>query len=341
MTGRRSLYFFCIASLSCSAWSYLPSAYTSCPRLPRRGALSTIRLARTVPTRSPEFSRLYSSNVNNSRDNGDKPGKKNPLVQVKKALNQVTSKWTRFVVRFRGLSRRAKLYVMTQFSILLLVAGLLGRSAYKKHYNPTTPTSPPIEIPYSQFLDFCKGSHKDVHVANVLIGNERIGYRILKTDTEEQRRFLEGKSEQVVEIPQRRAYTRKVSASPDLLSTLRENNIAFSAAPATTNYAALSIRSFIFAFYALLLFRMYQNLSGGGSGNSPGKLASQSTVTSASFDDIEGCDSAKYEVMELVDTLRNPDKYAILGARAPTGLLLEGGQRRQHKRARGGLNSLL
>jgi cell division protease FtsH len=35
-------------------------------------------------------------------------------------------------------------------------------------------------------------------------------------------------------------------------------------------------------------------------------------------------DSAKFEVMELVDTLRNPDKYAILGARAPTGLLLEG-----------------
>ena len=28
--------------------------------------------------------------------------------------------------------------------------------------------------------------------------------------------------------------------------------------------------------------------------------------------------------MELVDTLRNPDKYAILGARAPKGLLLEG-----------------
>jgi len=28
--------------------------------------------------------------------------------------------------------------------------------------------------------------------------------------------------------------------------------------------------------------------------------------------------------MELVDTLRNPQKYAILGARAPTGLLLEG-----------------
>jgi ATP-dependent Zn protease len=60
----------------------------------------------------------------------------------------------------------------------------------------------------------------------------------------------------------------------------------------------------------------------GGSGGTPGKLATP--TVGASFDDIEGIDSAKYEVMELVDTLRNPDKYAILGARAPTGLLLEG-----------------
>jgi hypothetical protein len=28
--------------------------------------------------------------------------------------------------------------------------------------------------------------------------------------------------------------------------------------------------------------------------------------------------------MELVDTIRNPQKYAIFGARAPTGILLEG-----------------
>jgi len=42
------------------------------------------------------------------------------------------------------------------------------------------------------------------------------------------------------------------------------------------------------------------------------------------FDEIEGIDNAKFEVMELVDTLRNPQKYALLGARAPTGLLLVG-----------------
>ncbi len=64
--------------------------------------------------------------------------------------------------------------------------------------------------------------------------------------------------------------------------------------------------------------------AGGGSG-APGKLATFTPGEAlVKFDDIEGIDEAKFEVMELVDTLRNPKKYEILGARAPTGLLLEG-----------------
>eukprot|EP00553_Chaetoceros_curvisetus_P000834 CAMPEP_0204629238 /NCGR_PEP_ID=MMETSP0717-20131115/17756_1 /ASSEMBLY_ACC=CAM_ASM_000666 /TAXON_ID=230516 /ORGANISM="Chaetoceros curvisetus" /LENGTH=324 /DNA_ID=CAMNT_0051646123 /DNA_START=164 /DNA_END=1138 /DNA_ORIENTATION=- len=66
---------------------------------------------------------------------------------------------------------------------------------------------------------------------------------------------------------------------------------------------------------------------GGGKGDTPGKLARQVSNDPKSmvkFEDIEGIDDAKFEVMELVDALRNPGKYAILGARAPTGLLLEG-----------------
>ena len=63
---------------------------------------------------------------------------------------------------------------------------------------------------------------------------------------------------------------------------------------------------------------------GGGSG-APGKLATFAPGEPlVKFEDIEGIDDAKFEVMELVDTLRNPKKYEILGARAPTGLLLEG-----------------
>jgi hypothetical protein len=130
------------------------------------------------------------------------------------------------------------------------------------------------------------------------------------------------------------AYTRKVSASPELVRVLRENGVPFAAASqAPASVLGLAVRSFVATLYFMILWRLYQTISGatGGGGmggsslkDSPGKLARASELPLASFDDIQGIDDSKQEVMELVDTLRNPEKYAILGARAPTGLLLEG-----------------
>jgi ATP-dependent Zn protease len=121
-------------------------------------------------------------------------------------------------------------------------------------------------------------------------------------------------------------YTRKVDASAELVDTLRRNGIPFAAAPQPrVDTAGMALRSVILGFYMLILWRMYRTFSGNsGSGDVPGKLASRSTLPLASFNEIQGIDGAKTEVMELVDTLRNPEKYSILGARAPTGLLLEG-----------------
>ena len=42
------------------------------------------------------------------------------------------------------------------------------------------------------------------------------------------------------------------------------------------------------------------------------------------FDDVAGCDETKYELMEVVDFLKNPDKFKRSGAKIPTGILLEG-----------------
>ncbi len=43
-----------------------------------------------------------------------------------------------------------------------------------------------------------------------------------------------------------------------------------------------------------------------------------------SFEDVAGCDEAKFELTEVVDFLKNPDKYADAGAKVPKGVLLEG-----------------
>ena len=94
------------------------------------------------------------------------------------------------------------------------------------------------------------------------------------------------------------------------------------------NTAATVTKYSIILIYLLFLRKMYQAMSGGGLGGgsgAPGKLATfSSDEPLVKFEDIEGIDDAKFEVMELVDTLRNPKEYEILGARGPTGLLLEG-----------------
>lgn len=47
-------------------------------------------------------------------------------------------------------------------------------------------------------------------------------------------------------------------------------------------------------------------------------------VTNTNFSDVAGCDSAKIELEEVVDFLKNPDKYTEMGAKIPKGALLNG-----------------
>ena len=42
------------------------------------------------------------------------------------------------------------------------------------------------------------------------------------------------------------------------------------------------------------------------------------------FEDVAGCDEAKYELQEVVDFLKNPEAFKDAGAKIPAGLLLEG-----------------
>lgn len=42
------------------------------------------------------------------------------------------------------------------------------------------------------------------------------------------------------------------------------------------------------------------------------------------FDDVKGCDEAKQELKEVVEFLKNPDKFSNLGGKLPKGVLLVG-----------------
>lgn len=58
-------------------------------------------------------------------------------------------------------------------------------------------------------------------------------------------------------------------------------------------------------------------------GQSKAKRFSKS-MTKTKFSDVAGVDEAKHELEEVVDFLKNPDKYKKLGARTPKGVLLVG-----------------
>lgn len=85
------------------------------------------------------------------------------------------------------------------------------------------------------------------------------------------------------------------------------------------------------AFPLLLLFFFYRMLSKGmgggkggimGIGKSTAKLYEQNT--GITFKDVAGQEEAKESVLEIVDFLHNPGKYAAIGAKLPKGALLVG-----------------
>jgi cell division protease FtsH len=84
-------------------------------------------------------------------------------------------------------------------------------------------------------------------------------------------------------------------------------------------------------FFTLLLvtvvFVMMRRLGGAGSamafGRSRGKLYAQEDIGNT-FNDVAGIDEAVDELREVVDFLRSPAKYQVLGGRIPKGVLLVG-----------------
>lgn len=80
----------------------------------------------------------------------------------------------------------------------------------------------------------------------------------------------------------------------------------------------------------LFVFRRMSGSGGGGvnpfanTGKSKAQLIEGKDQINVTFEDVAGLDEAKEEVMEVVDFLKNPEKYKKLGAKIPKGVLLTG-----------------
>ncbi|HET8753249.1 MAG TPA: ATP-dependent metallopeptidase FtsH/Yme1/Tma family protein, partial [Salinimicrobium sp.] len=86
----------------------------------------------------------------------------------------------------------------------------------------------------------------------------------------------------------------------------------------------------IIGIWIFIMKKMSSGAGGGAGGQifnigkSKAKLFDQKTDVKTSFKDVAGLEGAKEEIQEIVDFLKNPEKYTTLGGKIPKGALLVG-----------------
>ncbi|WP_347554660.1 ATP-dependent zinc metalloprotease FtsH [Robbsia sp. KACC 23696] len=160
-------------------------------------------------------------------------------------------------------------------------------------------------VPYSQFMDDAKnGKIKAVTVQG----------RTLNVTPSDGNKYTIVQPGDIWMVGDLMKYGVQVSGKPE-----DEPNLLVS----ILTYVGPSILLMVFWFY------MMRQMQGGGKGGafsfgkSRARLIDENN-NAINFTDVAGCDEAKEEVSELVDFLRDPQKFQKLGGRIPRGVLLVG-----------------
>ena len=87
----------------------------------------------------------------------------------------------------------------------------------------------------------------------------------------------------------------------------------------------------LIVIWVIIMRGMGRGMGGGGGagsifniGKSRAQLYDKNTSVNVTFKDVAGLEEAKVEIMEVVDFLKNPEKYTKLGGKIPKGVLLVG-----------------
>ncbi len=176
------------------------------------------------------------------------------------------------------------------------------------------------ELTYSGFKDLIAAGNVD----SVVIEGEK-AVAVLKAPAD-----LDGTGRQV-----ERAFAYlPPGAETELLPLLEAKDITISAQPSSESGSwliGLLPWVVLFGLYFWFWGRMQKNISGRFGGREPQDFLSGSSKREeaaperrVTFDDVAGQEGAKREVAEVVDFLRDPERYRKLGAEPPRGVLLMG-----------------
>jgi cell division protease FtsH len=180
---------------------------------------------------------------------------------------------------------------------------------------------PTISLSYTSFLQQVQqGNVKDV----TLTGNAVSGD--FKTSLQQQ----QSGTSTTTTYPRFSSYVPE-TGDTTLLSTLEKNGVSVTAQPTQTPWWQTALITLFNALpFLILLYLGYRYMqqsqqAGGlfGMGRSKAKLYNEERP-STTFADVAGVDDAKADLREEIDFLREPQRYAALGAHIPKGVLLVG-----------------
>jgi cell division protease FtsH len=194
--------------------------------------------------------------------------------------------------------RNAGLYVLLVIVMIAVGTAFLDRP---------DPANAPRTLRYSDFVEAVQGNE----VSRVLISPDR-------------------GTAQVVENDGRRAVVN-LAPDKDLLKLLTDHNVDIAVQPSREPAAwQQAVGSLIFPLLLLggLFFLLRRAQGGGGNpamsfGKSKARVQME-PQTQVTFGDVAGIEGAKLELTEVVDFLKNPDRFTAVGAKIPKGVLLVG-----------------
>ncbi len=113
----------------------------------------------------------------------------------------------------------------------------------------------------------------------------------------------------------------------DLVKTLRESGVSIEGAVRGVSVLQVLLETLPWIFGFFLIWMMLRQFQGNNKAFSFGKSRAKRYLDASkktTFEDVAGQKEAKYELTEVVDYLKNPQKFVKIGARIPKGVLLVG-----------------
>ena len=191
--------------------------------------------------------------------------------------------------------------------VLLVVVVIVVGTAFLDRPDPAATAQ---NLRYSDFVE----QVQEDQVSRVLLSPDRGTAQVVATD---------GRRSEVNLAPDK-----------DLLKMLTDHNVDIAVQPSRQPGAwQQAASSLIFPLLLLggLFFLFRRAQSGGGGGGNPAMNFGKSKArvqmepsTQITFGDVAGIEGAKLELTEVVDFLKNPDRFTAVGAKIPKGVLLVG-----------------